>query len=74
MAMLGLPPGSDAVVNVGAGSTPSGLDLVVNAVMIGDAPYFVKQGAGIMALTAATRSLAPLCMRAAFWTSTTAVP
>src|ERR1017187_9753787 len=50
---LGLPPGNNAVLNVGAGSTPSGLDLVVNAVVIGAAPYFGKQGAGTMSLTAA---------------------
>src|ERR1019366_8027817 len=49
----GLPPSGDAVINVGAGSTASGVDLLVNAVAIGGAPYLDKQGAGTMSLTAA---------------------
>ena len=35
-----------------SGYTSSGIDLQVNAVMIGAAPYFVKEGAGTLALTA----------------------
>jgi autotransporter-associated beta strand protein len=46
---LGLPPGNPAVLNVGDGAADP--DLLVNAIVFGTAPYFVKQGSGTLALT-----------------------
>jgi autotransporter-associated beta strand protein len=47
---LGLPPGASRILNVGSGSTPC--DLLINAVVFGNAPYLVKQGPGTACLTA----------------------
>lgn len=48
---LGLPAPGPAVFNVGQGTTAAGCDLQVNAVMFGNANYFVKQGPGTMCLS-----------------------
>ena len=51
---LGLPPPNPAVLNVGSGTT-GGCDLTINAVVFGNAPYLVKQGPGMLCLTAGPR-------------------
>jgi autotransporter-associated beta strand protein len=48
---LGLPAGADRIFNVGDGVADC--DLVINAVVFGDTPYFRKQGSGTMCLAGA---------------------
>ena len=55
---LGLISASPAIFIVGSGTSPNGIDLEVNAAVIGTAPSLIKQGAGTMSLAGPNSSAA----------------